>query len=131
PERLSVVAFGRSWDASMCVYNDHMPISARNKLRGKIEEIQLGDIMAHVVVRVGDNLIESAITRRSADELKLRKGDTVTAVVKATEVMIQKDCLTFVNSIQGRSLLVHSPRPDTGRRISRGMVQGIKPFLPL
>jgi len=68
-----------------------MPISARNKLRGKIEEIQLGDIMAHVVVRVGDNVIESAITRRSADELKLKKGDTVTAVVKATEVMIQKD----------------------------------------
>ncbi len=70
---------------------DGMPISARNKLRGKIEEIQLGDIMAHVVVRVGDNLIDSVITRRSADELKLKKGDTVAAVVKATEVMIQKD----------------------------------------
>ena len=41
--------------------------------------------------RLGDNLIESAITRRSTDELKLKKGDTVTAVVKATEVMIQKD----------------------------------------
>ncbi len=51
----------------------------------------MGDVMAHVVVRVGDNLIESAITRRSADELKLKKGDTVTAVVKSTEVMIQKD----------------------------------------
>ena len=76
---------------SPSVYNAPMPISARNKLRGRIEEIQLGDIMAHVVVRVGENLIESAITRRSADELKLKKGDTVTAVVKATEVMIQKD----------------------------------------
>ena len=68
-----------------------MPISARNKLRGKIEEIQLGDIMAHVVVRVGENLIESAITLRSADDLKLKKGDMVTAVIKATEAMIQKD----------------------------------------
>ena len=47
--------------------------------------------MAHVVVRVGENLIESAITRRSAEELKLKKGDPVTAIVKATEVMIQKD----------------------------------------
>ena len=75
----------------MSLYNNHMPISARNKLPGKIEEIQLGDVMAHVVVRVGDNLIESVITRRSADELKLKKGDTVSAVVKATEVMIQKD----------------------------------------
>jgi molybdopterin-binding protein len=72
-------------------YNAPMPISARNKLRGKIEEIQLGDVMAHVAVRVGDNLIESAITRRSADELKLKNGDTVPAVIKATEVMIQKD----------------------------------------
>jgi molybdopterin-binding protein len=68
-----------------------MPISARNKLRGTIEEVQLGEVMAHVVVRVGDNLIESAITRRSADELQLKAGDTVTAVIKATEVMIQKD----------------------------------------
>jgi molybdopterin-binding protein len=47
--------------------------------------------MADVVVRVGENLIESVITRRGADELKLNKGDTVSAVVKATEVMIQKD----------------------------------------
>jgi molybdopterin-binding protein len=68
-----------------------MPISARNKLRGTIEEIQLGDVMAHIVVRVGGGLIESVITRRSADELKLKKGDAVSAVVKATEVMIQKD----------------------------------------
>lgn len=68
-----------------------MPISARNKLQGKIEDVQLGDVMAHVVVRVGNNVIESAITRRSADELKLKKGDTVFVVVKATEVMIQKD----------------------------------------
>ena len=47
--------------------------------------------MAHVVIRVGGNLIESVITRRSAEELKLKKGDTVSAVVKATEVMILKD----------------------------------------
>jgi molybdopterin-binding protein len=59
---------------SPVVYNGQMPISARNKLGGQIEEIRLGDVMAHVVVRVGDNLIESAITRRSADELKLKKA---------------------------------------------------------
>ena len=56
-----------------------------------MEEIKLGDIMAHIVVRVGENLIESVITRRSAEELKIKKGDIVSAVVKATEVMIQKD----------------------------------------
>ena len=47
--------------------------------------------MAHVVVRVGENVIESVITRRSAEELNLKQGDTVTAIIKATEVMIQKD----------------------------------------
>jgi molybdopterin-binding protein len=67
-----------------------MTLPARNKLRGQIDEVVLGDVMAHVVVRVGDNLIESVINRRSAEELNLKKGDNVAAVVKTTEVMIQK-----------------------------------------
>ena len=67
-----------------------MALSARNQLSGKVKEIKLGDIMAHVVVKVGDNLIESVITRTSAEELKLKKGDKVHVVVKSTEVMIQK-----------------------------------------
>jgi molybdopterin-binding protein len=68
-----------------------MALSARNQLLGTIETIQIGDIMAHVVVKVGDNAIESVITRNSAEELGLKRGDTVRVVVKSTEVMIQKD----------------------------------------
>jgi len=68
----------------------HQGLSARNHLRGTIEEIVSDTIMTHVTVRVGDHQIESVITRRSADDLKLQKGDAVTAVVKATEVMISK-----------------------------------------
>jgi molybdopterin-binding protein len=68
-----------------------MTLSARNRLIGTIEEIQVGDVLVHVTVRVGDNIIESVITRRSAEEMALKKGDTVTAVVKATEVMLAKD----------------------------------------
>ena len=68
-----------------------MTLSARNRLQGIVEEVVLGTVMAHVVVRVGENLIESAITRRSADEMKLKKGDRVSAIIKSTEVMIQKD----------------------------------------
>lgn len=68
-----------------------MALSARNQLPGVIEDIQIGDIMAHVVVKVGNNTIESIITRNSAEELKLKKGDSVRVVVKSTEVMIQKD----------------------------------------
>lgn len=67
-----------------------MALSARNQLPGTVEEIQIGDIMAHVVVKVGDNLVESVITRNSAEELGLKKGDAVKVVVKSTEVMIQK-----------------------------------------
>jgi molybdopterin-binding protein len=67
-----------------------MTLSARNHLKGTIEEIQLGDVLAHVTVRVGESVIESVITRRSAEEMALKKGDSVTAVVKATEVMIAK-----------------------------------------
>ena len=68
-----------------------MPLSARNQLKGRIEEVRLGSVMAHVMVRVGENIIESVITRLSAEELGLKKGDTVTAVIKSTEVMLQKD----------------------------------------
>jgi molybdopterin-binding protein len=68
-----------------------MTLSARNQLPGTVEEVQLGSVMAHVTVRVGDNLVESVITRRSAEEMKLKKGDIVKVVIKSTEVMLLKD----------------------------------------
>jgi molybdopterin-binding protein len=68
-----------------------MPLSARNHLKGEVTDVLLGTITALVTLKVGDNTVESVITKRSAEELKLRKGDQVTAVIKATEVMIQKD----------------------------------------
>jgi molybdopterin-binding protein len=68
-----------------------MPLSARNLLPGIIESVHMGEVMAHIVVKVGDNLIESVITRTSVEELQLKKGDAVRVVVKSTEVMIQKD----------------------------------------
>jgi len=73
------------------VYDLGMKLSARNKLEGKITELQLGGVMAHVVVQVGENFIESVITRRSAEEMNLKIGDAVAAVIKSTEVMLQKD----------------------------------------
>jgi molybdopterin-binding protein len=68
-----------------------MTLSARNQLEGIVEEVQLGSVMAHITVRVGNNLVESVITRRSAEEMNLKKGDTVKAVIKSTEVMLLKD----------------------------------------
>lgn len=69
----------------------HMTLSARNQLPGTVEEVRLGEVMAHVVVKVGEHRVESLISRTSAEELKLRKGDAVKVVIKSTEVMIAKD----------------------------------------
>lgn len=68
-----------------------MTLSARNQLEGVVEDIQLGSVMAHVTVRVGNNIVESVITKRSAEEMHLKKGDKVKAVIKSTEVMLLKD----------------------------------------
>lgn len=68
-----------------------MTLSARNRLEGVVTEIQFGGVMAHVVIRAGKNLIESVITKRSAEEMKLKVGDKVSAVIKSTEVMLEKD----------------------------------------
>ena len=67
-----------------------MALSARNHLKGEITEVILGTVTALITVKVGDNVVESVITKRSAEEMGLKKGDKVTAVIKATEVMIQK-----------------------------------------
>jgi len=72
-------------------YASQMTLSARNQLAGTIESITLGDIMAHVVIRIGDQQVESIITRASAESMGLKKGDSVRAVIKSTEVMVQKD----------------------------------------
>ena len=69
----------------------HMSLSARNQLSGTVEEVRLGDVVAHVVVKVGEHTVESLISRASADDLKLQKGDAVQVVIKSTEVMIRKD----------------------------------------
>ena len=67
-----------------------MALSARNQLQGRIAKIKLGDIMAHVVVKIGKFAIESVITRQTAKEMKLKKGDKVEVVIKSTEVMLRK-----------------------------------------
>ena len=66
-------------------------ISARNQLRGTVEEVVLGTVTAKVSLRVGENLIESVITKQSVEELGIKVGDQVTAIIKSTEVMIMMD----------------------------------------
>lgn len=65
-------------------------LSARNQFKGTIKEIKLGNVMAEVVITVGSIEIVSAITRGSAERMGLKVGDSVTAIIKSTEVLIDK-----------------------------------------
>jgi len=44
-----------------------MPLSARNHLKGEVTEVVLGTVTALITVKVGDNVVESVITKRSAE----------------------------------------------------------------
>jgi molybdopterin-binding protein len=66
-------------------------LSARNQLPAVIKSVKLGNVMAEVVMDVNGAEIVSSITRGSAETLKLQPGDRVKAIIKATEVMVDKD----------------------------------------
>jgi molybdopterin-binding protein len=67
-----------------------MQSSARNKLPGVIQDIEVNGFMAKVSVRVGDNHVVAVITSESVAELGLKVGDLVTVMIKATSVMLAK-----------------------------------------
>ena len=62
--------------------------STRNRLPGTITEVVKGEAAAKVTLQVGDNHMVALITRESADELDLEPGKEVTALIKATDVMV-------------------------------------------
>lgn len=68
-----------------------MRLSTRNRLPGTVTEVVKGEAAAKVTLQVGDNHVVALITRESADELGLEAGQQVTALVKATDVMIMTD----------------------------------------
>jgi molybdopterin-binding protein len=67
-----------------------MAISARNQLPGTVKSVVLGTVMAEIVVDVGGHEVVSAITRHAVERLDLKAGDEVKAIIKSTEVMIEK-----------------------------------------
>lgn len=68
-----------------------MKISARNQLKGIIREIKPGVVTAKLTIDIGGgNLLSSVITMDSIDDLNLKEGDEVFAIIKSTEVMIGK-----------------------------------------
>ncbi len=67
-----------------------MALSARNQLKGTVKFVTLGTVMAEVVIDVGGNDVVAAITRGSVEAMGIKEGDAVSAVIKATEVMVLK-----------------------------------------
>ena len=68
-----------------------MKLSARNQLKGKIVEVKKGATTEHVRIDIGGQIITASITNDSADELKLEKGKTAYAIIKATSVIVGVD----------------------------------------
>ena len=65
-----------------------MKLSARNILEGKVVQVKKGKTTAHVRLDVGGAVVTASITNEAVDELKLKKGRTAYAVIKASDVMI-------------------------------------------
>jgi molybdopterin-binding protein len=65
-------------------------LSARNRLRGFIEEVRVDGLLAQVRLRVGNQPLTAVITADAVRALRLRRGDDALAVIKSTEVMIAR-----------------------------------------
>ena len=69
-----------------------MRISARNQIKGNVVEVKKGATTSHVRVDIGGGqIVTSAITNEAVDELGIKAGDHVMAVIKASDVMIAVD----------------------------------------
>jgi molybdopterin-binding protein len=66
-------------------------LSARNQIAGRVTSVRVDGLMAEVAVDIGGgNELVSTITRTSAQRLDLKVGDRVTAVIKASEILIAR-----------------------------------------
>jgi molybdopterin-binding protein len=69
-----------------------MKISARNVLQGKVVKVIEGAVNCEVILEIGPGVqIVSIITKTSAASLGLAEGETASAVIKASDVMIAID----------------------------------------
>jgi len=63
-------------------------ISGRNQLVGRVVDVRVSGLVGQVTLSVAGQLITSLITSGAVREMKLKKGQTAAALIKATEVMI-------------------------------------------
>jgi molybdopterin-binding protein len=65
-------------------------ISGRNQLAGKVVSVRIEGFLAEVILAVGSAQVTAIITAAAARELNLKKGDTAPALIKSTDVMIER-----------------------------------------
>ena len=65
-------------------------VSGRNQLVGKVVSVRVEGLLAEVVLAVGDNTVTAIITANAVRDLQLKKGDTAAALVKSTDVMVER-----------------------------------------
>lgn len=68
-----------------------MKISARNRLKGTVTDVTKGTTTSHVKIDIGGAVVTASITNEAVAELKLAKGQTAYAVIKASDVMVAVD----------------------------------------
>lgn len=69
-----------------------MKLSARNRLKGKVKSVEKGIITSNVKIEIATPVtITAVITKEAAEELNLKAGDIVEAMIKATEVIVAKE----------------------------------------
>jgi len=96
-----------------------MKTSARNQFAGTIRGVELGPVSAHVSLALkGGQLISAAMTRASAERLKLKKGRDALALVKASSVVL-------VGDFAGYRLSASNQLDGTVSRIARGAVSSL------
>jgi molybdopterin-binding protein len=66
-------------------------LSGRNRLRGFVDEVRIDGLLGQVRLRIGDQILTAVVTSDALGELKLRRGDSATAIIKSTEVMIARE----------------------------------------
>ncbi len=65
-------------------------VSGRNQIAGKVASVRIEGLMAEVIVTAGEARITAIITASAARELRLKKGESVAALIKSTDVMLER-----------------------------------------
>ena len=71
--------------------NDNMKESIRNRLPGTIKSIVSDKVLSEVIVETASGEVASVITTRSVEDMKLKTGDKVFVLIKATNVSLRRE----------------------------------------